>query len=312
MKQLRLTLIVSCLLIGLGIFIMLQSDFVKSAYKPEVVVHSFKEDWQTPTNAHTPAIPEGQANTVQTDVIAADNVEITTIITRETGSVFKNDQWQAGLTGEVPAETRPEGAESMGTGSGGNTFFNQSSKKNETAQITMNILPVVNHAAGESIEDVPEPPITFEPVRLTAPLVEVEASNWLEYGNENGEREDPVPFIWPAEKHWLSGYNFSIYHPGIDIAAIRDDLIFAAASGKVVVVHHSNHGYGNMVIINHLNGYQTLYAHLNTILTEMGNFVIQGQPIGLAGSTGNSTGAHLHFEVHYQGRFVNPWLFLTQ
>jgi murein DD-endopeptidase MepM/ murein hydrolase activator NlpD len=67
-----------------------------------------------------------------------------------------------------------------------------------------------------------------------------------------------------------------------------------------------------MIIINHLNGYQTLDAHLNTILVEKDHFVIQGQPIGLAGSTGNSTGTHLHFEIYDQGRVVNPWLFLTQ
>jgi len=125
-------------------------------------------------------------------------------------------------------------------------------------------------------------------------------------------RKDPQPFLWPAEKHWLSGYNYSIYHPGIDIAANMGDLIFAAASGKVISVNYSNQGYGNMIIINHLNGFQSLYAHLNTILTEMDTYVIQGQPIGLAGNTGNSTGSHLHFEIHDQGKYVNPWLFLTK
>ncbi|MFU8826797.1 MAG: M23 family metallopeptidase, partial [Brevefilum sp.] len=99
---------------------------------------------------------------------------------------------------------------------------------------------------------------------------------------------------------------------GIDIAAMHEDLIFAAASGIVVQVQRSYYGYGNMLIIDHLNGYQTLYAHLNSILAELDDFVIQGQPIGLAGSTGYSTGTHLHFEIHYEGRCVNPWHFLTR
>lgn len=292
---------------------MLQSEFVKSAYVPEEAVHSVKKDWRAPITSHTrPALAQGQSTTVQTDVSTADNVVVKTTINRQTGFVFKNDQWHAGFTGEVPAETQPEGAERIGLVSGGNIAINVSSKKSEPVQSDKDILPVENHNAGESIDNIPERLITFEPIRLTAPRVEVEASHWLENGNENGEREDPVPFIWPAEKRWLSGYSFSVSHPGIDIAATRDDLIFAAASGKVVAVQQSNYGYGKMVIINHLNGYQTLYAHLNTILTEMGNFVIQGQPIGLAGSTGNSTGTHLHFETHYQGRVVNPWLFLTR
>jgi murein DD-endopeptidase MepM/ murein hydrolase activator NlpD len=312
MKQLQKTLIVSFLLIGLGIFIMLQSDFVKPADKPEAVVHSIQEDWQTPPNTHTPAFSEGQANMAQTDGIAADLIVITTTITRKTGSVVRYDQRQARLTGEVFAGTGLEGTEGIGTGYGGNPFINQSSKKNVTIKTSMDILPMVKHAANETKEDNPKPPITFEPVRLSVSLAEVEASNWLEYGNEIGDREDPVPFIWPAEKRWLSGYNFSVSHPGIDIAAPTGDLIFAAASGKVISVNYSNRGYGNMVMIDHLNGYQTLYAHLSTILAEMGSYVIQGQPIGLAGNTGNSMGSHLHFEIHDQGRYVNPWLFLTQ
>jgi len=66
-------------------------------------------------------------------------------------------------------------------------------------------------------------------------------------------------------------------------------------------------GYGNMVMIDHGNGYQTLYAHLNSINTACGSSVYQGTIIGQAGSTGNSTGPHLHFEIRYMGGFINPW-----
>lgn len=291
---------------------MLQSEYVKLAYKPESSGHSFIADGQTPPLVHTYRKSyESHPITKQSNVMGIDPVEITTISTRETGFVFRNNQQQAQLTGEVSVKTWPESAESIGTGSGGNTAISPISKKNNSVEINPDPLPPVKHASGGPIEDLSEPLNTFEPVRLTAPQIEVEAANWLANGDDIGEREDPVLFIWPAEKNWLSGYNFSINHPGIDIAAYYGDLIFAAASGQVASVQYSNRGYGNMVIINHLNGYQSLYAHLSTILTEMDSFVIQGQPIGLAGSTGNSTGSHLHFEIHDQGRYVNPWLFLT-
>jgi len=307
MKQLRLTLIVSCSLIILGILIILQSDYVKSDHKAEAFVYSIEEDGPTPTLAHT-----RQAVTGQMDLIAAEFVENATTMTRKTGFVFSSDQSQIAFNTEVSGKTKAADGGNIGTDVGEKAIINQSDKNNEPGTPPMDDLPLENPDTGGSVEKNVEPLISIESVRLAAPLHETEASNWLENGNENGNREDPIPFIWPAEERWLSGYNYSSMHPGIDIAAKSDDLIFAAASGKVVEVHHSYYGYGNMLIIDHFNGYQTLYAHLNTILAEMDDFVIQGQPIGLAGNTGNSTGTHLHFEIHYQGRFVNPWLFLTR
>ena len=64
---------------------------------------------------------------------------------------------------------------------------------------------------------------------------------------------------------------------------------------------------GSTVMIDHGNGYQTLYAHLSSVATSCGRSVSQAQTIGYAGSTGNSTGAHLHFEVRYLGGFISPW-----
>ncbi len=82
------------------------------------------------------------------------------------------------------------------------------------------------------------------------------------------------------------------------------------ASGVVVYAGAIGGGYGNMVMIDHANGYQTLYAHLSQINVRCGQSVYQGGLIGLSGSTGNSTGPHLHFEVRYMGGFVNPWTIL--
>jgi murein DD-endopeptidase MepM/ murein hydrolase activator NlpD len=117
-------------------------------------------------------------------------------------------------------------------------------------------------------------------------------------------------FIWPAGNHSLSGNDFWSGHLGIDIAAGEGATVMAADSGVVVFAGWATGGYGNAVVIDHGNGYQTLYGHLSQVAASCGRSVGQGQTIGYAGSTGNSTGAHLHFEVRYEGGFVNPWYVL--
>ena len=95
-------------------------------------------------------------------------------------------------------------------------------------------------------------------------------------------------------------------HWGIDIGNHADNNIEAAAAGKFRLVNRGNTGYGYYVIITHSNGWETLYAHLASISVAVGNTVKQGQRIGVKGTTGNSTGVHLHFEVH-TGKWNNSW-----
>jgi LysM repeat protein len=114
-------------------------------------------------------------------------------------------------------------------------------------------------------------------------------------------------FVWPAANHKLSGNDFYPGHLGLDIAAGEGAAIYAADSGVVVFAGWANGGYGNMVMIDHGNGYQTLYAHMSSVRVRCGQSVTQGNSIGASGNTGNSFGAHLHFEVRYLGGFINPW-----
>ena len=114
-------------------------------------------------------------------------------------------------------------------------------------------------------------------------------------------------FVWPTVNHYLSGNDYSPWHLGIDIAASMGSPVYAADSGLVVYSGWSNQGYGNMIMIDHGDGYQTLYAHLSVLLVSCGEGVFQGEGIAQSGSTGNSTGPHLHFEVRYMGGFVDPW-----
>jgi murein DD-endopeptidase MepM/ murein hydrolase activator NlpD len=117
-------------------------------------------------------------------------------------------------------------------------------------------------------------------------------------------------FVWPAVNRYVVGNDYWSGHLGIDIGAGMGASIYAADSGVIVFAGPAFGGYGNMIMIDHGNGYQTLYAHLSRVSTWCGASVSQGQMIGAAGSTGNSSGPHLHFEVRYMGGFINPWFVL--
>ena len=119
-------------------------------------------------------------------------------------------------------------------------------------------------------------------------------------------------FIWPANEHWLSGYDYNpeANHSAIDIAGDTGDPVYAADDGVVVYSGWSYNGYGNLVVIDHGNGWQSLYGHLDSYYVECGLSVFQGAVIGTVGNTGNSAGSHLHFELMYGTAKVNPWNFL--
>jgi murein DD-endopeptidase MepM/ murein hydrolase activator NlpD len=98
-------------------------------------------------------------------------------------------------------------------------------------------------------------------------------------------------------------------HEGIDIAVPTGTAVRASASGTVI---HSGWlgGYGNLVVIDHGNGLATAYAHNSSLLVSVGQSVTQGETVSLAGSTGNSSGPHVHFEVRVNGLAVDPLLYL--
>jgi murein DD-endopeptidase MepM/ murein hydrolase activator NlpD len=117
--------------------------------------------------------------------------------------------------------------------------------------------------------------------------------------------------VWPADNHFLSGNDYWSGHLGIDIAAGEGAPVYAADSGVVTMAQGGdNYGYGNVIQIDHGNGYSTVYAHLSVIGVGTCQSVYAGQWIGGAGNTGNSQGAHLHFEVRQGGGFINPWFVL--
>ncbi|RJO63223.1 MAG: M23 family metallopeptidase [Myxococcales bacterium] len=133
-------------------------------------------------------------------------------------------------------------------------------------------------------------------------------------------RRRPFQFIWPVTGVEVSspfGFRRDPYsgrarfHDGIDLAGQPGEIVFAAERGRVVYAGYKGKA-GRVVILEHANGFKTFYAHLNDILTVERLVVERGQPIGLMGSTGRSTGSHLHFKITAWDQALNPEKFVGQ
>ena len=113
----------------------------------------------------------------------------------------------------------------------------------------------------------------------------------------------PVDGVLVSGHGWRNGR----MHHGLDISDNNRDTVRASYLGKVRYSKKGyNGGYGYLIIITHLNGLETYYAHLRELLVDEGQWIPAGTPIGIVGSTGNSLGPHLHFEVRYQGISLDP------
>jgi murein DD-endopeptidase MepM/ murein hydrolase activator NlpD len=139
------------------------------------------------------------------------------------------------------------------------------------------------------------PPVGGPRVSDEAPQLAPVPADWP-YGSGH--------FAWPLYGWLTQGYGPN--HRAIDVAAPVGALVTAADRGRVIRAGWSDLGYGNFVVIDHNIDYVTVYAHLSKVLVHGGEIVAQGQPIGLVGSTGNSTGPHLHFEIRDFGHRVDP------
>lgn len=121
---------------------------------------------------------------------------------------------------------------------------------------------------------------------------------------------DVSNFVMPHSGYLTSPYGyrrrFRRMHKGVDIKVYIGDTIRSAFNGKVRLTNYERRGYGKYVIIRHENGLETVYGHLSEFLVEGDQFVKAGDPIGLGGNTGRSTGPHLHFETRFMGYPINP------
>lgn len=135
--------------------------------------------------------------------------------------------------------------------------------------------------------------------------------------SSNSSSSSTGTFSWPVPyTHNITSYyewRWGRMHWGIDISAggVYGQAVTASDGGTVVFAGNKGDGYGNYVIIDHGNGYQTLYAHCSSLAVSYGQYVSKGDTIAYVGSTGNSTGPHLHFEVIYNSNKLNPLQFVS-
>ena len=137
-------------------------------------------------------------------------------------------------------------------------------------------------------------------------------------GGSNGV--SPSGYLRPSTGPITSNYGWRTHpvrgsksmHTGVDFGGKTGDTIIASRAGEVAFAGWYNNVYGNVVILNHGGGYQTFYAHMSRVSVSKGQVVDQGQRVGFMGSTGLSTGSHLHFEVRKDGSSLNPFNFLTR
>jgi murein DD-endopeptidase MepM/ murein hydrolase activator NlpD len=166
----------------------------------------------------------------------------------------------------------------------------------------------------QAITATPAPP-TFTPTPVTLypyprfPDTKLEDTGvcpgFTGYGDYGGLASGAL--IWPVDNPRIGGFPYEKgFHDGIDLTAAEGDNVYAADSGVVIYSGWVDFGYGEAILLDHGNGMQTLYGHLSAILVPCWHVAHQGDVIGLAGSSGNSSAAHLHFEVRFNRVYLHP------
>jgi len=120
-----------------------------------------------------------------------------------------------------------------------------------------------------------------------------------------------IPDALPISEPIVISQTFSSEHPGIDFAAGKGSKVWSSAAGKIEVARYDEY-LGNMVIIEHFNGYYTYYAHLEELYVKPGDFVEKLELIGIVGSTGFSTGPHLHYSIQKNKKYIDPEILIGQ
>ncbi len=151
-------------------------------------------------------------------------------------------------------------------------------------------------------------------------VAELEAQRAAQNVSSSGSASSSGSFLWPVASYVYISSRFGLRihpitgeektHTGLDIASNQGTAVYASDGGTITLAGW-NGGYGNCIMIDHGNGYVTLYGHLSTISVSEGQTVSQGDTIGAVGSTGNSTGPHLHFEVLQNGTRIDPEQFFS-
>jgi len=187
------------------------------------------------------------------------------------------------------------------------------SKNNQNALVDQDKTRV--QASTLNVNDAKE---TVEEIKEAIPEKEKSLNELVILMEDRNEALLSIPSLYPAAGRVTSRFGYrrdpitgrTAFHEGYDIASSYGTPIYATADG-VVTFSGRNGGYGNEIIINHGNGFETVYAHNSRNIAKEGDFIRKGQVIAYMGSTGRSTGAHLHYEIRRYGTQVNPANYLN-
>ncbi len=171
----------------------------------------------------------------------------------------------------------------------------------------------------KTLSALASPDDTFGLLRTLLEALELRLHDVRTTVDKRNALADATPSIWPAHG-WLSSSmgprtdplnGGADFHAGLDIAGDKGQPVYATAAGRVTHVGYQG-AYGNLVVIDHGFGLETKYGHLSKFTAKRGDWVKRGDVIGQLGATGRATGNHLHYEVHANGRLLNPLQLLTQ
>ena len=175
-------------------------------------------------------------------------------------------------------------------------FENANKKKNYLLNNTINLPVVLNENIQNNLDNISSEDLVNSTIN--------------KYINKYKKPTTCFPTISHKVSSTFGKRSRGDYLTGIDLCGKYGDDIYAYKSGKVIKVQYSNVSYGNMVLIEHNDGTKTRYAHMSSIIVSNGQYVDCGQKIGYMGSTGNSTGNHLHFEIIVNNKAVNPYNYI--
>lgn len=153
--------------------------------------------------------------------------------------------------------------------------------------------------------DIPLSRIAGKAVDLYQEITNAPADERTKPADATADATKVTKLLWPTRLHSITQY-YGWRHTGIDLDGDYTDPIYAAEDGVVETAGWNNGGYGLMILIDHQNGYKTRYGHASKLFVQAGDTVKRGQVIAMIGTTGRSTGTHLHFEVYVNGKRVNP------
>ena len=172
----------------------------------------------------------------------------------------------------------------------------------EELSSSQNIIDILQNKIGELLDEVQDLSINYGLLQASETAVSIYSERIVGFSHLNWF----IPDYLPLKVNFAISQGFSDTHPAIDFSTSSGQNVYAAATG-IIIVGYQDRYLGNMLLIDHLNSYKTLYGHLDRFFVSVNDFVEKGQLIGSVGNTGFSTNPHLHLQVFHQNDPIDPF-----